>query len=677
MAVHWQIPFKSLRSGTLYTVRIFDDTYSGSPVTLKGAATPFETDEGSGTDIFEPVVTQSGYIRVVDDGTFDWKQIIPTTATSRKVSLVDSSGERWCGYIQPQSFSGKLYGGVQEREFPVCCPLTVLDTVDFDPTREGITNFAKLLWYIFDTFDDITDVYFQGGTVVDEWLQKKVNWLNFAQENDNNEMEARYTCQSVLADVCRFFGWSCRISGRNVYMMRPDDTSSGIIVYNMQDLYNAGLGNTGQYGMGALLLCPIDNIFASANNDETVIPGIRKATIEADINETPELMEVPYEDIEDIYESNEVVRTTYGTIDTKYLFTKKAAESPAAEFTLTFADLLMTFAQGGSRTEAGITYQYFASPHIYEYYEESISLKHSYNFTNTLAICGIATNDTPLLKLTSRTTFSLSGGVIVISGITFINTHDASEDGAHKTYAGNGYLIAVLRVGGKYWNGSAWVSEWASFNINTGNENLDAASYGTGKIINNRELTSSYPNYEGHGVPVSSAVGGDVEFGILGFHDNNYPSYPGYRNLEIQGLKIEFVRPTTPKQDNRNTYTADGSVNFSEERTEDLILASDNNNQFGSGIVMNADGSYCQTLNYAGGTAQHPEQNTVNRMAAFYSTARLCMNVDVLAHNGQAATPANDITPACNVSIDDITTHPTGISRDWRDDIIKLTLIEL
>lgn len=676
MAVHWRIPFKSLRGGVDYAVNIYDSSYSGSPVVLKGAATPFETEEDDDTDIFTPVRTQSGYVRVVDDGTFDWKQIIPTMATSRKVTLTDSNGERWCGYLQPQSFSGKLYGGVQEREFPVCCPLSVLDTVDFNPTREGITNFAMLLWYVLDTFDDITDVYFQGGTVVDDWLQKKANWLNFAQENDDNEMEAKYSCQSVLADICRFFGWSCRISGRDVYMTRPDE-SSDFIVYNMQDLYHAGQGYTEQYTSSPISARNIDGIFASMNNDEVIVAGIRKATIEADINETPELMEVPYGSIAEIYEDNTVVRTTYGTLETKYLFTKKAAESPSADFTLTFANMLMTFAQGGSYTSGGITYYYFASPHIYEYYEESIALKHSYDFTNTLAICGMATNDTPLVNLISRTTFSLSEGMIVISGNTFINTLDPAEDSAHKTYAGNGYLTAVLKVGDKYWNGSTWVSSWASFSINTGAEDLDASAFGSGKIINNRELTSSYPNYDGHGVPVSSAVGGIVEFGILGFHDNNYPEYPGYRSLEIQNLKIEFVRPTTPRQDDHNKYTAEGSVNFSEERTEDLILASDNNNQFGSGIVMNSDGSYCQTLTYSSGASQHPEQNTVDRMAAFGAVSRRCLNLEVLAYVNSSPTEASGIKPDCTVSVDDVTGYPVSVGRDWRDDIIKVTLIEL
>ena len=68
MAIHWQIPFRSLRTNTLYTVNIYDASYSGDPVILKGGEKPFTTQEDDNEDQFAPVRTQSGYIRIVYDG---------------------------------------------------------------------------------------------------------------------------------------------------------------------------------------------------------------------------------------------------------------------------------------------------------------------------------------------------------------------------------------------------------------------------------------------------------------------------------------------------------------------------------------------------------------------------------------------------------------------------------
>ena len=56
MSYNYAIKFKSLRSGTLYTVSIgggtVDLTYN-----LKGAAQPFVTEEDSDEDMFTPIRT--------------------------------------------------------------------------------------------------------------------------------------------------------------------------------------------------------------------------------------------------------------------------------------------------------------------------------------------------------------------------------------------------------------------------------------------------------------------------------------------------------------------------------------------------------------------------------------------------------------------------------------------
>ena len=56
MAIHWQIPFKSLRDGTLYTVSVYDADYTGaSPVILKGGVRPFLTTEDDDSDMFADI----------------------------------------------------------------------------------------------------------------------------------------------------------------------------------------------------------------------------------------------------------------------------------------------------------------------------------------------------------------------------------------------------------------------------------------------------------------------------------------------------------------------------------------------------------------------------------------------------------------------------------------------
>ena len=148
--IFWKIPFKSLRTGTDYTVNIYKDGAlpSGYPLTLKGGAQPFVTEEDSDEDIFTPIRTQTGYLRFVDDGkaedssnqpqevTFNWKDIIPSTDTARPVTLTHHSDGQtvvdWQGFMQAQDFGSTLYGNPQEREFPIQCVLSVTQGTDIN-----------------------------------------------------------------------------------------------------------------------------------------------------------------------------------------------------------------------------------------------------------------------------------------------------------------------------------------------------------------------------------------------------------------------------------------------------------------------------------------------------------------------------------------------------------------
>ena len=83
MAKKYSITFKSLRAGIVYTLSIYDADYAGSVIPLKAAGTPFVTDEDDTDDMFTPIRTQTGYLRIVDDGTdlngnaLNWKELLP------------------------------------------------------------------------------------------------------------------------------------------------------------------------------------------------------------------------------------------------------------------------------------------------------------------------------------------------------------------------------------------------------------------------------------------------------------------------------------------------------------------------------------------------------------------------------------------------------------------------
>ena len=62
--IRWQVPFAAL-DGKKYRVDIFDEGYVWEPEVLKGAATPFYTQEDDDEDVFLPIRTSSGYLTII------------------------------------------------------------------------------------------------------------------------------------------------------------------------------------------------------------------------------------------------------------------------------------------------------------------------------------------------------------------------------------------------------------------------------------------------------------------------------------------------------------------------------------------------------------------------------------------------------------------------------------
>ena len=172
---NYSITFKSLRSGIAYTLTIGGG--SGNAIPLHGGAEPFTTDEDASEDQFTPIRSQSGYFRIMDNGTNAnggvlssdwWKDLLPATDSERYVKLTHFSGSStiadWQGFMQSQTFSGALYGNPQEREFPVICPLGVLAGEDID-FNAGLKNFAYLLKSVCDTIDVKSGGTLSGGII--------------------------------------------------------------------------------------------------------------------------------------------------------------------------------------------------------------------------------------------------------------------------------------------------------------------------------------------------------------------------------------------------------------------------------------------------------------------------------------------------------------------------------
>ena len=677
MAVHWKIPFKSI-DNISYEIRIYDDSYTSStPVTLVGAATPFVTQEDDDDDVFTPIRTQTGYIRIFDNGEDAsgtslgddwWRSLIPVGALDRKVEVYSGSSVVWRGFIQPQSFSGDIYNGPQEREFPVCDRLTALKCWDVIPSDNQTTSFGTLIYYVFTNIISMmtTNFWFSGGaTYIPDWLKKQVSWENFGERDNANVLQPKYSCYEMLEEVCKFFGWTCRCYGDSVYFDMSGYSRSWLSL-SAENLRLLGIGSAYSSSTSqASVRFSLPGSFASKQNSETYLQGWRKSTVEADVAKTTALVEYPTQEVWNVFKDLTPRQTQ--AAHSEYLFEKKPYMTSPFYTSIPAKDVDMLFNVVGSSPSK------LSNPYIFAYLSERNP--HSVAYNQTLYVRGTSGSMyTYLFKMTSHYKYWLNDGIIVISGKTS-NYYEDSVNQRVVTYDGYGNLTCVLKVGNKYWTGFTWSTNYSTFIIMTGGSdrpNQTAHTEGVGSIWNTHYWDSAYPDYEGWGIEVGSGVGGTVEFNIIGFED---PTTGGdaINEICIQDLKIEFFRKNTeavPNEDSTNKYTASGNQLFYNEKEIKTIFTCDNNNSFGTGIIANPDGTYCQTLTFDDGTMS-AGQHLANRMSAFGNKTRRMISLEMTGGDTSA------YNPRYVLNYDSVDYVPIAISHDWRDSVYTMKFVEI
>ena len=655
MAKNYTIQFKSLRAGTTYVVAIGGGT--GTPVPLMGGAQPFTTQESDDEDMFCPIRTQSGYLRIIDNGkdangsAFDWKDLIPATDTSRPVTLTANGTVVWQGFMQAQNFSGVMYGGTQEREFPVQGVLNILAASDFNPGA-GIINFAQIIKNIFDGIS-VGNFYFQNANAVD-WLKKMLDTSCMGDEDtDTHTYSPKYSKQEVLEDFCKFFGYTCRQQGSDILFLSPCDTSNTYVKIAQQNIQNDG---TFTYTTATRTTTPLTPKFVSMENSETVMRGVRNVTVNASINKEDVITDTAYSQVYKAYEMNTVQQIHYnGNLYNFYLMHSEN-EGVAGVWTFVGYDIMlyvMDSPLGPSSTER-------AHYNIDEWYDGDIADKHNYSFSERILISSALGNEVTGYKfrMQSRRSHNYFDGMFVIS--SKVMSYALSPNNDHRTTSPiETTLLCKLGIGGKWWNGSTWGTTPTLF----------AIPVKDGSIVTNRVLDSDYRDYEGHGIPISTAMGGIVDFQIWGIGT----SRSGHRiDLEITDLETHFVTKRGSRvSDDRtiNTYKATNSVSFTKNVDVDINFASNDENDYGTGIIMEPSGAYCSGIVFSGSTPEHPEQHYASMIAAHGASTKKKLSIDV-----DSSVNDIDAKDLCSYSG---TYFPSSINHDYWDDISTITLLEI
>lgn len=694
----YQIPFKSFKN-TDYVLEI-----NGGGTVLDGAVDTFVTEEDSDTDFFKPVRTQSGTFRYLGSGNGDravWLAMIPTNALSIPVKLKVGSDVKWQGYIQPNVYHNDypFNGGLMEHEFAVQCPLSVLDTVDCDTAitnDNAVISFGKLLKdYIFSAITSrgttINYIYLQGNAAgTRARLNTKVMWANFIETDSDGTTKSKYTYGVLLEEICKLFGYSCRMHGTNVYFTMPvtktGDSPVGFTRYTLTSIGNEG--GTGAYqDRGSFEI--IDYKFCDTDDHEAVQPGYKRAIVRSDINEIGNFVEIPYGEIHDQYNvgvpQNAIIIRALDQGDENIYYLIRVPNTNGGTLTYENDSVSMTLYSAKFNGDA-LTKNKYCRFLTYDNSEagdpetqEVPKSKKAYGWANCVELFHgteyTGGDNTTMFTITSKQIF------VVCDGYLYISWKMRDTDSGQYKHVYDSSLLprltAQIRVGNKYWNGSSWTTTASTFTMLLDSDGPKT----TRSSIND-------PQYEGYGIPVTDTMRGIIEFKIIDvstwrtrhlegggweYDDNN-----GF--VPMHDFEIGFVRGTIEDTKHRGNEYIVTSGYFSTEYNVDLIFASDvvygpQNYQrhmpAGLGYLLGSDEKPVEKIRNVNNVQVIAEEELATVIAKYGETTHRVVQVNLYTNL------IGNVEPTMMSSGIERNLFPLAIGHNWRDDITTLTLIAL
>jgi hypothetical protein len=602
----------------------------------------------------------------VNGNAFNWKDVLPSTDVDRPVTLTHvASGQTivdWQGFMQAQTFSGTLYGNPQEREFPIQCPLSALSASNVSGAERNIHNFAYLIREAFATLAGITinNYIFQGGQYArNNWLLTRVDWQNLINVTDNGVTGA-YNNRQIIEDICQLFGWTVRVHRQNVIFACADDTTqTGALVLTQENLDYIAYNEASAGDISTEFLTPLTlsgDIFATTNNDDFLVRGYNKAVVSVDCNQAdadtisiyPESVEEEMIALGDYDGGND----TWYTNDLR-TFVSSFLDGNAVTNKASFN--IMRHREGYNSISVHDVIRIYASYNGSTYATLMTNYQHTFPGGNLAGFRGKG--------------FKLHGSAY-LNGSRYENYEGTSGVGKKTMYM-RLYIKESASVM-YYWTGSTWSQTPTAFKVTLG---------GREDLLYCRDGNSTFdviPLRQG-GV----ALHGTVYVEFLGSDD--MPESNGSRIFDIADFRIEYYASSVydtikgEKQEKSSTeYVATNLGKACDEWNADLVYASHNGLARGYGLLIGSDFNFMEKVQYGSSSFDHPEQHLASRVANYWANAKRKLYAELLSSGGiSAGIAVRDISPRHKVTLDGTVCYPIAISRNWREDVSMLTLIEL
>ncbi len=656
------------RDKNAYTVNVYEWDYAGDVVTLTGASEPFVTQEDDDTDIFTPVRTQTGYLRVIDTtGGKLLEEMMPANNTEKPVRLMLGDTVCWQGFLAAQGYSQPWDNHKNKIEFQVISLLAALEYISAPTTYVGKTY--KLSQLMSDAVSvmskgdssiyDIKSVVVSDMPNPQSMLSYTLDFSTFIDKEEvNNEgsttkVNVGNSFKDCIEAVCQFLGVSLRENGNTLLYSRYDDGNSvirsttisrGLTTNNLLDVVDfRGASNTTAYSQGAkvvkvtLSLPSLDTSFG--------IPSVETTSDEPTIFDT--------------YGDHKLYVQEHTPVDTSevaYKYYEYNWHTATYIGTSNYADFISRTVLHGynpdpySYTESDAKSHLFTGAFPVRFYNllsdtDIITLKDGIYFNTQYQNAGLVPDTSsvgcrPIVTFSSVSSINMASGYLRFSfsvlnlfnaGSTYFTDPDYDDVLMDKSLL-KSLSIAVICCG-KYWSreSSKWVDEETTFGVYF-DENESETNYTSDMRLDTTD---------GYFIPVSGMTG-TVQFVIYDRCITNpqktWGNHHCYTHI-IYDLVVEYLeqKNIAAGSSSSNTYRRELTTNgFSDTKVISLSVGTNNNNSTLPCFILNpSTGEEVQKFGYInidGTNEERPERHLLNRMAIYYNEVRRSLRATI--HSG-------------------------------------------
>lgn len=604
----WTVDFLNLSNKAVHIeIGGTDETVSLTP-----ARDPLTIDEDDDDDVFTPVRTSSGNIKVIT--TYDVVEaIMPSYPLERPVTITVDGTTEFVGFLQCSSYKQELFDLNADVDLPIISPLEALDGVPLSQTEYSdslYANLARLLYLANTAVGGVWEsFYFPSLSMPDTTLYymfDRRNWFEFLELDEREEDSKYYEAKSykeVLEDVCKVFGWQLHERGASLYFLMDDHSETSLLSYTATQIYNIATGTTGVTGTSVTAAtAALDTFsFADDTNKLSYIQGKRSVKVTGKVNQPDDtVLEM------DIKNHCSYIATDYaGSV---YIHTFGPGEGHAynlASSGLEYGDSIEAKNyDDGEGTYYGGNYEEsaYTGDGEYSYSYRAVIGKNVNGSSNVTAIRIYSVkkvfvpNDMELMLEVKRTTQWKS---------------TSSADWTNDTTMS---FPVVLRFG-DYYYGQQSSSSWG---------------WGTTRVVHTMSTgaSDSYDESDYNaGILLPSGVEGEFEMTFLSGYSSSVPNYVSIDDLSLVFHKRRSLAYCKDDTD-ENVARARNSYGFTEDYSIEMELTCARDTQYGCGVILDSSMNRVATLSTDGG---YPEDELCTRASNYYSSSKSRLDVVVSA----------------------------------------------